>query len=801
MIPIVRSLALAATATAGIAAADAIPPIEHPLQEHADSVLLVDQQRVFAGAALAKPTSLWADPDFAEQRAHIREQLRLMTAANQDVPPFLDILTHARSYYFAADLPTYEDADTAPNRSMAMSMAMLFAMDAGKASDAVRAWWQRTAGQQGEAATVGGIAGRELGPEMFTGLDDSVLVAGKTDLVEAWTHGGRDTGSLPADGPVGVSATRYGDLISTLATLAEYDPEVDPMLSALLGSEWRGSDPSLRTGTWVDAEGGWRSRVRLTGLARMPLARLTPALAAHLPETGDIRCALALSPAAALDIAVALIAADTGGSPDEARGTLAAGLQREYDVALDDLLAALTGEIGASIAWAPDAMPIPKGVTVLGLSDADTVAAALAPMLAEVAAVEAAVDGARAAWTVTAPMLQLTVAVGDDVLVLANRAELAAQALAPRAGATAPWDSDTGIHFDLAVARIGRQWLPLGLAQLGTVEQDLASHPLRSLSYTSNQVQQALMQETPPSSLSEALAENRWALQRLGDLYPDQDPGAAVDSHVAVWIRKNDAMISDTAFVLRTDAGYRMIAGWNQDDWDSAPDAAGIRAALDGRQHALGPGLEELAVTTVPEIPSFDRRWLPDPATAIRHLPERYTLAVSQRDDGSLVVDERGLPVVGNYAHAGGVFAFAMSQMLQWQIRSAREEQRKAALREEHAELIAGVEVIAEVIGQLHNGDGIPATASDLVRQGHLALADTAFLFGGRVPARADALDQVGRWTQEPEGWPRAVWAIHLEPGWSVTISPWGQVEVTDRIDVPPTPADAVAGGDEESLF
>ncbi|MDA3960681.1 MAG: hypothetical protein PF961_07810 [Planctomycetota bacterium] len=794
----------ALAATAG--AAEAVPTVTHPLSDTVDGAMLVNQHRALAGAAVAKPTSLWNDPEFATQREHIMQQLRLLNESDLDAPPLLDILNGATSYYLAVSLPQMDQGPEMGFESpKGFSMPMLFAMDTGTAVESARAWWQSSTEDMGEPTTIAGIAGVGMGDTIFSGFIESLLVAGQPDLVRKWQEAGGGTGDL-SSGPVAVSSMRFGTLVKALAKLAEYQTEIDPALDAIVGPEWRDANPEIRAATWVDAEQGWRSTIELIGLGEIPAATLTPALAAHLPEHSDILFAEAIDPAASVAVAVSAFAAEEGIESDvEAKTLLDAQMRAEIGIGLDDITQAFTGEIAASVSWANDAMPIPKGVVVLGVNDGDRAAALLSLALQSMNPAGAQVDGALMAWTIMAPMVQVTVAVGEKVVVIANRPQLATEALQARAGATAPWADNSTAHLSLGLKSIGERWLPMGLAQLSMMNETIGSDPLQVMRSAGWQLNEQLQSDTPPTTVSGALLTEdegfgTWIRDGLESLYGKENLAATVDANIAVWIKGDGEMGEGPALVVRTATGYKVFKGWGGNQDGILADAAAARTALDGYEHKLGPTLEELAVTEVPPAATFSREWLPSAQLLTKHLPETYSIGVSKSDQ-AWVVEEKGLPLLGNYAHAAGMMTAAMSTFMGWQIQSAERDAKQEKIAEKHKELIDAIEAISEVVQELRRNDKIPAKASDLVALGHLRLEDTAALFGGQVPTHAGALDKVGIWNQEPEEWPQAIWAIHLEPGWAAYISPWGEVEVTNEMEVPPTPADAAAGGDPESLF
>ena len=80
-------------------------------------------------------------------------------------------------------------------------------------------------------------------------------------------------------------------------------------------------------------------------------------------------------------------------------------------------------------------------------------------------------------------------------------------------------------------------------------------------------------------------------------------------------------------------------------------------------------------------------------------------------------------------------------------------------------------------------------------------LTELTALNGGKALANAAALDAIGRWNPTPgDDWPQYVWAVRLEGDWCLTLSPWGQVDVTTGLDdIPAIPAVKAGGG--EALF
>lgn len=779
-------------AAGSLAAMEVLP---HPLQGQIEGAAVFDQDRLRAGLLACRPGSLWDDPAFATQRAHIIGQLQVWQRSEPEMPPLVEWVAGLRRHYVAIGIPTEALADDDDIR-------FAYLMDTGSATAATRTWFDKEFGDgHFEDVSVNGVAGRgEEGEAVFAWQGPVMLLSGHT-LAKSLLPLRGELPGLPASAEVGRSQVDLRNLIILLEKLAQTDDEGRGVAELIFGKDWKGLAPRAEVRTEVDAVGGWRSRAVIEGAGSLPLHGIDPLLTARIPDGAPVVLAVAselegLTQRVVKGFALQMGEDEAGG--EQARGQIDAMLHGMLGIDLQGLLASARGDVALALCW-EGITPVPQGVLVLGVTDAARLSGPVQRALATVNAQPTTIAGAQAAWTFGLPMDQrpIVVAITGDALIAGNDAEYVKQAVAggQRRIALA---AGTTIHLDLDVGVIAERWLPDALAELGTKHEVLGRDPLQCFQFASWSARQGL-NEAKPASVSALLLNDEagmgsWVKREFGKLYGEQNLEVSLDAKVAIW-RNGDT--GEVVFAIRRAAGVTVMM---ENDWSPPATPAEAEANLSqvGYSAVLGKPLAELAETAVPELATFDARWLPDLATAQKHLPPRYQVSVLA-EAGNLQVSEEGLPLLALLGHGLVIGSAIAGHELIEDLDRARKVAEMDQLRERHAAVIDAMEKVGVVLDELRQaGQELPTLPSTLIEQGLLSLADVQGLFGGKAAATAKELDGIGRWTPKPdeERWPQAVWAVHLEGDWSAYLQPWGpDVQLTtDLKNIPGLPAPAAPG-------
>lgn len=265
---------------------------------------------------------------------------------------------------------------------------------------------------------------------------------------------------------------------------------------------------------------------------------------------------------------------------------------------------------------------------------------------------------------------------------------------------------------------------------------------------------------------------------------------------------------SKLSFLLRSADGYHIVGDAGKGY--AAISAEALTRKLRNMKKVSGVDPAELALLTIPSIPTFRKNWLPDIQTAIDHTPA-YSMRI-RTEKKTIHITESGLPLAGAAAVAAGASLWGSNMALGWKYQQALREQEKKVLKKRHADLFASMEKVGAAL-QAIRGDNkeIPKLASQLVDQNLLKLEDCEGLCAGIVPVDATVLDRIGRWTPEGSGWQNIIWAIRLDKRWVITVSEWGSVQFIDgeqfaggqlgEGEIPGIPEDLMGEGDEDSLF
>jgi len=779
-------------------------PAAEPLRQRVDGAAplrFLLERALVDGLAASKPGSLLLDPKAKPALDHILAQLALLEQ-DRGVPPLVATATGAQGLLLLGY------GQEGPMRSPWSEPSMLVLFDTGAAQAAWSTYWQKNI-TGGTSASVAGITGT-LQRRNFSAMAGDRLWAG---TLTAAKHQ-EALGAAPAlsTAPLQLHIDASGLPAALAASLGKAERGVTDRILPV----WDAWTPVGDVVTRLDGDVLVTSAT-VSGMKGVPLHAVDPRLASLLRADQQIVLLAGLEPKTlALTIGLVLNEGNDREDPDAA---LVAALGSDSTA----LAAAFTGDLAVHGGW--QAGPIPLFAAALG-----TTAQAEAVVTAAAAALgweEAPVAGATHSWNVFTPAGVLVVALTADRLILGTEPTLVDTMVA---GTPGTLKAEPGAAIDLRIdaPAVAKQWLPLAWGMLSAQKQVLGQDPLSVFSHLGYQVAQRSDFDGSPITTSElVLSKDRggrhWFTASLARLWPEGVP-AGLDAGVTV-LRKT-AEPADTPadpntvpmpnagpgnaeaiFVLRTAAGWILA---NQDRRADRPamDAATLATRLTGYTRIAGPEVADLAVTTLPVLATFDRRWLPPLPVVLAHIPP-HRLWV-KASGGVLTAQERGLPLVGTLAYAGGIGAWAA----QWQFGSQERWQRYTAeqqqVRERHPDAIAAFEAAQQALksrrGDDHQGgamtkDDIPAKASLLVTENNLDLTELTALNGGKALANATALDAIGRWNPTPgDDWPQYVWAVRLEGDWCLTLSIWGQVDVTTGLDdIPAIPAVKAGGG--EALF
>ncbi len=776
-------------------------PAAEPLRQRVDGAAplrLLMERPLVDGLVASKPGSLLLDPKAKPALDHILSQLALLEQ-DRGVPPLVATATGAQG------LLLHGYANEGPMRSPWSEPNLLMLFDTGAAQAAWTAYWQKnlTGGTSASVAGVTGIKQRTF----FSAMADGRLWAG---TLAAAKH----QEALPA-APVLSSAPvqLHLDASALPAALAASLNTSERDLTDRILPMWEAWTPVGDVVTRVEGEVLVTSAT-LSGLKGVPVHAVDPRLANLLRADQQLVLLAGLEPKAlALTIGLVLNEGNDRDDPDTA---LVAAVGSDSTA----LAAAFTGDLAVHGGW--QAGPIPLFAAALG-----TTAQAEAVVTAAAAALgwdEAAVAGATHGWNVFTPAGVLVVALTADRLVLGTEPNLVDAMIA---GTPGTLTAEPGAAIDLRVdaPAVARQWLPLAWGMLSAQKEVIGQDPLSVFAYLGYSLGKRADLDGNPIATSElVLSKNRggrdWYTTSLAKLWPDGVP-AGLDAGVTV-LRKVAATPDAPAdpgtivnagnpealIVLRTATGWILVnQGYDRRGDRPALDAAALATQLTGFTRIAGPEVADLAITALPTLATFDRRWLPPLPVVLAHIPT-HRLWVKAAG-GVITAEERGLPLFGTLAYVGGIGAWAAQQQIGNQERWQQFNTEQQQMRERYVDAIAAFEAARQALksrrGEDQHGqmtdEEIPAKASLLVTENHLDLAELTALNGGKPLANAEALDAIGSWNPAPGNeWPNYVWAVRLEGDWCLTLTQWGQVEVTTGLEgIPAIPV--VPNGTGEPMF
>jgi hypothetical protein len=698
---------------------------------------------LLAAAGAAPPTSLLGDPAAAPALAALRTRLALLEAEN-DHPPWLALLPQVGGGALAA----WDAGGGDPWQGVAATI------DLGAGIERFHRWWlSNTAVDSGVEALIGGFAGWDFG-EVFAGRRDGAVAMGATARIE-------DVLALaaaePPVGPPGIECRYVGArLIDGLRRLAPYDRRLAVLDE--LSPEWAGLRPGLRARCWPEP-GGWRGRVELAGVTGVRWARLDPRLAALAEPGADLTLALALPPR-----------------------VLLGWFSWARSAALDDgwlaLADHLTGDLLAQVAIA--GRPVPAGAVALRCLDPGGAGLALVPLLGRLGAVAVERADAVRAWRLPSPAGALEIAIAGDRLVVGSDPRLVDAWLAGIPGGAAPGDGV--LHLRVDAPAIARQWLPAltGLATL-LLADDAGLAPVAHLGSVVARLREEVRGGTAPTrAMAALLADVAWVEDHqdvLRSLFPVGTLAEALPSALA--LHAPEGAPAQLAVVARFADGYALAV---EDETLHPLTGEELATHLARLRPLAGPAVEALPVLPAPITPGFDRRWLPPPAVLVAHLPA-WSLDVVPVD-GTLVLEERGLPVATVASAMLAATAWQDEPRLEARIARARWEHQRGEVRARHVVLIAALQRIGAVIAARRAlGQPLPERLSALVGP-DLPSTALAPLFADREPTLAE-LDTLG-WEPKPKRWPRTVLRLPLEGRWEGYLTPEGNVLLSDRLPARP---------------
>lgn len=764
---------------------------ETPQAEQPSSSLSLSAGSGFVAALLtAKPISLLADPEAAKAVASAQRNIELLERQANGAPPVLTTLRCFLGGRFEAWLANPAQQPEPGRELIRMWMDL---QPVGR--EAWKTWWSKQRNfmrEEGEQATDGKTIGPFVGRvvnQIFWGQAGQRVVIGHPDLIP-----GADLATL-APAQENAFQLHLDARSMPRLLLRELRSEQDQEVTDLAFPGWRTFAPVFDLSMQVQ-KGSLVTTASLGGEGALPVHPCDPKLLALGKADAQIVIAAGLHPGL---IALSAAAAASGFRADE---------PKEFDSALKDgsgltmaeLSALLTGDLLIEAGWT--AGPFPQGFAALRLKDGEAAGRALERFAKNLDLPPAELKGSRQAWSLLTPAGIFTIARAGDLLLFANDADRAAALAAGTPGGLKSAPGCALLVQDDAQA-IGRQWLPMAMGLLAGQEERLGRDPLMVIGWSLQNLERsdALPASITPSSILLGEKDNFWRKDALREVFPKSEP-AVIDAAIAIYAKELPETEGrersrweprrQLRMVLRSPGGF-LILPERMGRPSSKPkflDQAGLETTLAGFTRLAGPEPANLAETVLPESAWFDRTWLPPLPVVLRHLPQ-HRLELTVGKEGTHLREE-GLPLGGSLLTVGACAIWAGLAQVEARERWEAERQEQGKVREHHLMVLDSVQAMAKALRRLKKkGEFLlteeqrPKRLSELVGKGLLTLEDCAGLFGGQVPAKAEELDQVGRWY--PKG--DQLWAVKLEEGWFALIDTGCNVQVVKRtLDAPPLP-------------
>jgi len=771
-------------ASGSLAAADATAPIATAAPAGTQAEVRADLERLRREALVTKPTSIFADPEAAKALAHLRSQLLEAQQQDRHVPPALQLAEDARSVMLGLGMRDSTSLDQY-ERDLLIVGGLL---DAGASSDALLTWMEASANGMGGAtpATLGAFTGWKS-DEVFVGHAASIFALASPTVYHEWPE---RVGLVDAPVAVVEANIDLAPYLRALSAIIKADPRAEERLLFKFFPELANGSPRLTAS--IAVAGGWKGLVRLIGCGQLPMMKvIDPTVPARLGDR-DASLTLGLDPQIISDRLVTIAASESGQSADDIRSQANEKLAA-INVTLDQVTGIFSGTIAIGMTWRSG--PIPTVVGVFGLRDAASLAKILQTLAGQAGGEATAIDGAISAWTFSQMPVPITVIVGKDVLAISQDPAVATATLA------APAAQAATIADEVAVLDISKSLMEIGLKtgwnQIIAVDEKLARDPrneIQSLAYYISEAIQAQDATIPlPATFSAFTGDmNETLASSLTSIHDIVAPTLADngltfgDTHFAVLI----GQVNDDQRVTCT-VIWREADGWWSFDYEryrpTRIDADALAQLQIDQPRRIGVDPAALPILNFPAVPTINAKCIPPLASVLRHLPDSYRLSIANTP-AALEVHEHGLPIVTSMLGTLAVMSPIATMETNRQRLRREQEMREEALREKHRALYVSLQASANAIQRARDaGKDLPLKASGLISDDFgLSLEECAGFFSGTAPTAAAALDSIGIWRpiKPEEALTEWIWRIQVEPGTSLLLFPWGNVEFMEDANI-----------------
>ena len=768
-----------------LAAADATAPIATAAPAGTQAEVRADLERLRREALVTKPTSIFSDPDAAKALAHLRSQLLEAQQQDHNMPPGLQLAEDARSVMFGFGM---HDSTALDQNEQKLVVAGCL-LDAGTSAEALLMWMEARASEMGEAkpTTAGAYTGWKT-DEVFIGNAGSIFTLASPTIYNEWPE---RAGLVDAPATVIGVNVDLAPYLRALSALIASDPQAEERLLLKFFPELANGSPHLTAS--ITVAGGWKGLVRLTGCGQLPMAKtINPTIAARLGDR-DASLTLGFDPQIISDRLVNMAASESNQTADEIRAQADEKLA-EVGVTLDQVSGIFSGTIAIGVTWRNG--PIPNVLGVIGLRDSASLAKILQTIAGQVGGEATTIDGAISAWTFSQLPVPVTVIVGKDVLAISQDPTLATNALAaPAAQAAVIANEVAALEISKSLMEIG---LKTGWNQIIAIDEKLGRDPrneVQSLAYFCGEaltVQDATVALPATFSLltgdqKEGLDNSFTSIHNV--VAPTLDETGLVfgDTHFAAYVgpaTDDNQNIACTVIWREADGFW----SFDREHYRTARlDAAALAQLQIDQPRRIGLDPADLPVLDFPSVPTINAKCFPPLATILRHLPDSYRLSIANTPD-ALEVHEQGLPVVTSMLGTLAMMSpIAIMETNRHRLRH-EQEMREEALHEKHSALFASLEAAGKAVQRARDENKeLPIKVSGLVGDEFgLTLEDCAGFFAGTTPTAATALDSIGIWRPiKPDDveseW---IWRIQVEPGMSLLLFPWGNVEFMEDANI-----------------
>jgi len=721
------------------------------LDPQATYSVALDWEYLLRKGAATKPTSLLVDPRAAPALAHIREQMRLWAAANDEIPDMAAILSSADGCVTSI----VQRSEKTETRSKALplfiaSVSGSAAQDIKHRIDAVNARTQNP-GKNHHISDFTGIQWpNNHGSALFSGK--KVFFGDATLLQEGLTRSAKHFTPMKLTAPAWC-AFNFATFVREAA-----QEHSDPLDMALwLGPDWRTSTPQCSV-TLAPGSPGWRSTVSITGIADLPLRCPSSAIAGCIPSGALASLLLGIDVPRAGSFAEKLLSQLLGHKTAQRFASFLSdvGLNPEM------LRTSLTGDCACIVQ--PQA-PIPAITLILGVTPAVT-ADLLSPAMDALGLTsQAPPTNARAAWNGVLPFGMIQVLLAHDRLVISSGDG------EPYLQKRAPAIVNDEVTFDLDVPSLARLYLPLLYAQMPQKPVFFSGTPLWNWLFYLLHSQPNVREMPLPINMDQdrgfEMQQKYWSkLAASSTLTMNQC--LAIYAHVD----QGKNIIGQMKFIYRLADGWR-LRGDSMSNLINATnvDKKAMGRELEGLVLIAGTPYEALAPLPIGKQPTFDRQWLPALAAVMEHLPVQHLSL--RRVSGGVTLQEDGTPCVGillsslpialNFTSGADAVAAAI------------QERDGEKMRLAHATALTALYKAVTHFQRRSSQEPAYLTVGDMLADAGVDLADLASLNGGKPPTTA-SVGSLGFW--HPHTWPHdhCEWLVPIGNGWFMEMAWWAGI-------------------------